>query len=295
MSKSLNVLGIYREEKNSNRAVQADKAILNEVLNNLRLRFDTSVNIVTLRPEIQNINSLECDFDLIFSMAQDESALLGLERYETRGAVVVNTSKGIRNCYRKKLSSILCSNSINYPKYVPVNIDSKFFKAFESDKGYWAKRGDFHSVWDNDVVYVEKIKDMELVLEQFKNRGIKEIILQENCEGELFKFYGVRNSFFNLRYMGKTTIDRYSFSPGNSNCVFDKKYLEKLVHKIASLLELDFFGGDCIITDSGEINFIDFNDWPSFRTCLPDAASKMTEYALQKLSGEQYHDHCLNK
>lgn len=282
----MQVLGIYREEIYSNRAVAADKAILDEVLNEFSQKFGDKIFITRIRPEDKVLRLLDYDWDLIFSMAQDPRILAHLDILETRGTVVVNSGKSIRNCYRAKLSELLSDQEFSYPRYVPLNVDQRDFAVFDSPQGYWVKRGDFHALVDEDVTHVESIKDLSTVLLDFKTRGVNSVILQENCEGELFKFYGVRDQFFNLRYMGKTTKDRYSFIAGNPDVVFDRKRLEGLVHKAASILDLDFFGGDCIVTDSGKMHFIDFNDWPSFRTCRKTAAPVMASYVLKKLQGE---------
>ena len=198
-------------------------------------------------------------------------------------AIVLNAPRSIRNCYRGKLSALLDDNAFPYPKYISLKVEQILFSSFSSNYGYWVKRGDFHALVDEDVVHIDSIDELGLVLSDFKNRGVSDVILQESIEGELFKFYGVRDTFFNLRYMGRTTNDRYSNIPGNSHIAFDRSYLEKMVHKAALVLELDYFGGDCIITNNGDIHIIDFNDWPSFRSCQNIVAPIMVSYAINKL------------
>ena len=45
---------------------------------------------------------------------------------------------------------------------------------------------------------------------------------------------------------------------------------------------LDFYGGDAIISDSGEIHIIDINDWPSFSICREEAAKAIADYIIKK-------------
>lgn len=289
MSAILNVLGIYREEIYSNRAVSADKSILDEVLKEFQKKYGKKILLTKIRPEDKVLKFLDFDWDIVFSMAQDPQILNQLDFLEARGTVVVNSGSSIRNCYRHKLSELLSDEAFSYPKYLPIKVDQDSIEsvtAFESSNGYWVKRGDFHALVDEDVIHIESIKDLGTILLDFKNRGVNKVILQENCQGELFKFYGVRDHFFNLRYMGKTTNDRYSFIAGNPNIAFDRDHLELLAHKAAKILGLDYFGGDCIIDESGKIQFIDFNDWPSFRTCRKIAAPTMAAYALNKIKYE---------
>lgn len=288
MSAPLSVLGIYREEKYSNRAVKADKAIMDEVFKSLRFTLGDAVVFTKIRPEDIAEKVLGYNYDLVFSMAQDEHILAYLELLESKGTVVLNSSKAVRNCYRKKLSELISDDVFSYPRFIPVNVEQNLFKAFDSDYGYWVKRGDFHALIDEDVVHIESLNDLSQALQNFKNRGVNEVIIQESVVGELFKFYGVRDSFFNLRYMGKTSNDRYKNVPGNADIIFDRNLLEKLVHMAAHVLELDYFGGDCIITNDGKMHIIDFNDWPSFRTCLNVVAPTMVTYALAKLKSEVF-------
>ncbi len=291
----LKVLGIYREEKYSNRAITADKAIMDEVLGTLKSRLLDDVIVSFVRPEDLSFDSLSLDIDLVFSMAQEESILKFLDFLESRGTVVVNSGRAIRNCYRGKLSELLSDESFSYPRYTSLKTYQKPCELFDSDNGYWIKRGDFHALVDDDVTHVESIDDIADVLNRFNDRGVDEVILQENCEGELFKFYGVRDNFFSLRYMGRTSKDRYSFVPGNSDIYFDQSLLEALAHRAAKVLNLDYFGGDCIITPSGKMHFIDFNDWPSFRTCVKEVAPVMVSYALEKLNSERLHDNSIDQ
>ena len=292
MSASLNVninvtriLAIYREKIFSNRAVEADRAILDEVLTIFRMKMGHRLEITTIYPEDFFMMSLNLNYDLVFSMAQDERILTILDLLKAKGGTIINSAQSIRNCHRQKLSELLCDEAFSYPRFVSVDLESIDDKLI-NDQAVWIKRGDFHALVDDDVIFAESKDDKERALLQFKNRGVRKVIFQDHCEGELFKFYGVRDSFFNLRYMGRTGKDRYQFVPGDVNVEFDKTRLEILAHRAARVLDLDFFGGDIIIDDQGKMRFIDFNDWPSFRTCVQTVAPVMVNYALKKLQSE---------
>ncbi|MDO9184304.1 MAG: hypothetical protein Q7U04_17955 [Bacteriovorax sp.] len=286
MKKQLSILGIYREEKYSNRAIDADKAILDEVFNCLKNYTDYSLSLTKIHPEDIGTKVLYFNYDLVFSMAQEENILAYLDILESRGAVVINSANSIRNCFRKKLSEILSDEIFSYPLFISLKVDQVLLKTFDSANGYWVKRGDYHAMIDEDVVHIKNVDELGPVLENFKSRGVSDVILQESLDGELFKFYGIRDCYFNLRYIGKTSTSRYHNSLGNSDIIFDYERLEKLVHRAAQILGLDYFGGDCVISTSGQMHFIDFNDWPSFRTCKTSAAPIMASYAIRKLNNE---------
>lgn len=281
----MKILAIYRERIFSNRAVEADQAILDEVLTIFRMKMGHGCQITVVRPEEFSLLDLDFRYDLIFSMAQDEKILTLLDLLESRGAIVVNSSTSIRNCYRQKLSELLCDEVFSYPRYLTIDITGINAELLD-DKEVWIKRGDFHALTDDDVIFVSSKDEKLRALDHFKRRGVEKVLFQDHCEGELFKFYGVRDSYFNLRYMGRTGKDRYQFIPGDINIEFNKSRLELLVHRAARILGLDFFGGDCIIDERGTIHFIDFNDWPSFRTCVQTVAPVMVNYALQKFKNE---------
>ncbi|MGZ3789362.1 MAG: hypothetical protein ACXVLQ_12615 [Bacteriovorax sp.] len=288
MKNKVRVLGIYREEIYSNRAVLADKAILDELINELVRVTDREMVVTKLRADL-GLPLLSHDYDLVFSMAQGEEILSQLELFEERGVLVINPARSIRNCYRSRLSELLCDEDFSYPRNASLSVAGSNPPPFYCAHGYWVKRGDFHALVDEDVLHIDSIEDLEKVLGHFRGRGVNNVILQENCHGELFKFYGVKDQFFNLRYVGKTSKDRYSTDAGNPHIFFDRDRLEELVHRAAHILGLDYFGGDCIITETGKMHFIDFNDWPSFRTCRKEAANAMAGYALKKLKRGVLH------
>ena len=50
----------------------------------------------------------------------------------------------------------------------------------------------------------------------------------------------------------------------------------------AKVLQVDVYGGDCIVSPDGSIRIIDFNDWPSFAPCRKEAAIAIGQAVLQK-------------
>ena len=52
--------------------------------------------------------------------------------------------------------------------------------------------------------------------------------------------------------------------------------------RASALLGVDVYGGDVVVGDDGNIAIIDFNDWPSFRTCTVGAAQKIAELIMNK-------------
>jgi glutathione synthase/RimK-type ligase-like ATP-grasp enzyme len=290
MKPVINVLGIYREERFSNHAIDADKKILNEVLNALENNLKYKVQIIKIQPENVAIRKIENNFDLVFSMAQDGEVLNLLDGLEKNGSIVLNSGESIRNCFRIRLSEKLSTANFLYPQFQIISTKTTAVKNNFNSQGYWVKRGDFHAIEDDDVKFINSLNDLPDILKNFEKRGVSRVILQENCEGELYKFYGVREKYFSVRYIGRTSNNRYQNIIGNANRDYDKNMIEQVSYKIAHLLGLDFFGGDFIVSETGEIHLIDFNDWPSFRTCVDEVAPIMANYALLKLTREKKYE-----
>ena len=51
-------------------------------------------------------------------------------------------------------------------------------------------------------------------------------------------------------------------------------------------MNVPIYGGDCIISSTGEIRIIDFNDWPSFACCREEAGVKIAECIYHKVTAK---------
>ena len=61
---------------------------------------------------------------------------------------------------------------------------------------------------------------------------------------------------------------------------FSEDTLKDICHRAADELDIEVYGGDCIVSPEGEIRIIDFNDWPSFAPCREDAAPQIAKRVL---------------
>ncbi|MEI8346445.1 MAG: hypothetical protein WCG27_03195, partial [Pseudomonadota bacterium] len=147
------------------------------------------------------------------------------------------------------------------------------------------KRGDFHALTDDDVVYAQNLEEVNQHLAYYQKNKINKMVLQKHVEGPIIKFYGVQNRFFHHRVM--TSKDPHKKEVHYPNEWWQKINVEAIraiAFKKAGILGLSIFGGDCIIDQNGKLWVIDMNDWPSFRTCQEEAAKAMGHLALDALS-----------
>src|SRR5204863_8400343 len=96
--------------------------------------------------------------------------------------------------------------------------------------------------------------------------------LQAHRDGEEIKFYGVCGGFFLWFYSGQAP--KYSFNFAE---------LEDLANRAATSAGLDIFGGDVIVSSSGELTLIDLNDWPSFAPCRERASYAIADFITRRI------------
>lgn len=257
---SFKLAGISRQADYSPNHVENDSLIIRATAEELK-KLGIEVSIYGER-EVLNSSFNE---QLIFSMVQGPEAIEKLLEIENDGAFVINSPKSVINCYRTNMVTFLPENGIPFPKSIILKIpceDETKLPTFDSSK-FWVKRGDVHAVHREDVTLVYGEAERDNVLKEFCRRGIKKAVLQEHLEGDVIKFYAVKNSgFFNWYHLN-----------GKYHTDFDDKLLNDLASKSAEILGLSIYGGDAIISPEGNISIIDMNDWPSFAP-VRDEASK---------------------
>ena len=268
------ILGVFRLPIFSNNAIEADRKILEESLKLIESAAPESVKIHTC--EETDLETLRPQADLVLTMAQSESALLQLSK-KFLPHQVLNNSEAIRSCYRKKMSETLISLPVNYVPFqiVPTNWPD----GMEMERGvpYWLKRSDFHAISDEDVSLVESRGEAEEKLRRFQNRGVAEVLVQRHIHGDIYKFYGVSDTFFRA-------FKVRDYLKSNSQPNFTN--LQKKATIAASQLGVSIFGGDAVLDVNGRFHLIDLNDWPSFRLCRNDASHAIAAFALSRLELE---------
>ena len=140
----------------------------------------------------------------------------------------------------------------------------------------WIKRGDFHAMHKEDVSFCRHPQEAQEVLQEYFLRGIKRAVINVHLDGDLIKFYGVHGTdFFFWFYPFEAGHSKYGAEAINGpsqGIKFDENYLRKICSDAAEILDVQIYGGDCIIDADGSIRIIDFNDWPSFAPCREQAA-----------------------
>jgi NDP-sugar pyrophosphorylase family protein len=276
-SPKLKFAAIRRGNQYSPNHVGNDAAIFNLTIDYLKAK-----NCEVMTYSEQEFQSVRVDDEVIFNMARDTCTISKLQELEDEGRKVINSGYGISNCTRAKMTRLLLDNEIPHPRSLIVSTDELLPEAaLELGDFCWVKRGDYHAIHYEDVTYTKNGKEAENILNEFALRGILSAVLNEHLEGDLIKFYGVKNTdFFYWFYPNSLNHSKFGLETINGKAQgipFDLKYLREICTKAAEVLDIYIYGGDCVVDKSGNIFIIDFNDWPSFAPCRSDAASYIAQ------------------
>ncbi len=277
----IKIAGIMRAGAYSPNHIGNDTAIFNAAAEQLRKR-GCLVNIYSE----EQFNGAGVSEDIILNMCRERESIESLQRLEDEGRLVVNSGYGIENCTRERMTRILLGNGIPYPDSLIVDTDEAVKPMLKKSgfKSCWIKRGDFHAMHKEDVSYVRHPEEAQEVLQEYFLRGIKRAVINVHLEGDLIKFYGVRGTpFFYWFYPFDAGHSKYGYEAVNGKSQgikFDEQELKDICNRAADELNVEVYGGDCIVGADGKMRIIDFNDWPSFAPCRTEAAPHIAKRVL---------------
>ena len=280
----INIAGIMRAGAFSPNHIGNDAAIFNLVSDQLRKRGCA----VTTYSEEQLIAG-QVKEQIIVNMCREQRSIAKLQELDDAGHLVINSGYGIENCTRERMTRILVGCGVPYPESLIVNTDEgirdQLVKAKMSQ--CWIKRGDFHAMHKEDVSYVRHPEEAQEVLQEYFLRGIKRAVINRHLEGDLIKFYGVRDSSFFFWFYpfdaGHSKYGHEAINGRSQGLPFDNDKLKAICQKASEVLDVDIYGGDCIVSPQGDIRIIDFNDWPSFAPCRNEAAPHIAKAIMASI------------
>lgn len=280
----IKIAGIMRAGAYSPNHIGNDAAIFNVVAEHLRKRGC----IVNVYSEEQLIAGKVSE-DVIVNMCREQKSIALLQQMEDNGKIVINSGYGIENCTRERMTRILIGSNIPYPESLMVNTDEGIKEALVK-AGFsqcWIKRGDFHAMHKEDVSYVRHPEEAQEVLQEYFLRGIKRAVINKHLVGDLVKFYGVQGTpFFFWFYpfdLGHSKYGHEAINGKSQGIEFDVEKMRQICQNASEVLDVKIYGGDCIVSPQGDIQIIDFNDWPSFAPCRVDAAPHIAKCILNTI------------
>ena len=284
------IAGIMRAGAYSPNHIGNDAAIFNASAEQLRKRGCE----VRIYSEEQFIAG-EVKENIILNMCREQRSIALLQQYEDNGCLVINSGYGIENCTRERMTRILIGSNIPYPESLMVDTNEAVKPALKK-AGFtscWIKRGDFHAMHKEDVSYCRNIDEAQEVLQEYFYRGIPRAVINKHLVGDLIKFYGVQGTpFFYWFYPFDEGHSKYGYEVINGKSQglkFDLKHLKAICQQASETLDVKIYGGDCIVSDDGQIRIIDFNDWPSFAPCRKEAGLVIARHIMNRIKDWQKH------
>ena len=283
----IKIAGILRAGVYSPNHIGNDAAILNAVAEQLRKRGCE----VKIYSEEQFLAG-KVDENIIINMCRDPRSISLLQKREDNGDVVINSGYGIENCTRERMTRILVGSNIPHPDSIIVNTDEMIkarLKNLEISQ-CWIKRADQHAMHKEDVTFVRHAVEAQEVLQEYFLRGIKRAVINRHINGQLVKFYGVKNQpFFYIFYPQENLVSqsRNIYNLKRTKIATHEKEILDIALRAAEELGVDIFGGEFIIDDNQVTHLIDFNDWCSFAPCRNDAAPHIAKSILSTIKTRQ--------
>ncbi len=262
----MDFLGVEREPEFSPGKVDADAAILRAVAEHLG---DDGSDVVLAGgrdlAEIQPDRST-----IVFAMCQSDPAIATLTEWQSRGVRVINRPEAILDSQRFRAIPLLEKTATAVPPTKILRTDPEAFEALGAlaDGPVWVKRGDVHATQADDVVRAVGRSEIARQLQRFRERGIDRVAVQRHVEGVVFKFYAVANGFFHC------VVPDGLASPSDEALAS----MAALGARGAAALDLEVYGGDCVLDAHGVLHLIDLNDWPSYGPCRARAAAAIAAY-----------------
>lgn len=267
-------LGVSRAGMYSPNRVSGDTAVFRAVASELERHGHEVICI-----NENELTAIPHGIDGIFHMARSSEALEVIGRADVP---VTNTVQAVMNCGRARQTEMLKDSGL-----IP---ESLICRTGGVPLGWntfpcWIKRADSHAVERDDVQFIQDAGECNYAMLGFWERGMKECVLQAHVKGWLVKFYGVRgfglaDCYAATEKEGKFGLERYNDQPDQA--FVDMDALTAVAERVSALLGVDVYGGDAVVGDDGKITIIDFNDWPSFRTCTVGAAQKIADLIMKK-------------
>ena len=257
-------VGVYREKVFSPGKVREDAAILDATLQELSHMGHGFYTV-----EAEKLEDACIDSPFILTMAQSARALDILEAQQKRGAKILNSVASVRNSCRRPLIRLLQTAGLPIPR-------SEVFTTEEAEDrlsrheaySYWVKRGDVHAMEVGDVKRIKSPEELRASLSHFKERKIREVLVQEHIEGDVVKFYGAGRASYFSAFLESSGEDVTS----------ETDELRRIACRAAEAVGLEAYGGDAVFTAKRDIMLIDVNDWPSFSRCRDAAAKSIAGY-----------------
>ena len=226
---------------------------------------------------------------LILSMARSEAALHTLSAAEESGVPVLNSPRALQKAQRTDFQQWFVESG-HAAKHWHISTLTPDIKARLSFPLWW-KRNNPSTTSATDVQFVEHLAQLNAILSEHAN---EDALLMEHIDGKLIKFYGVvGTNFFHAEPHTPKGFSKFGHEQHNhhkdlalSSPMWKQtlRAMHTAATQVAQQSGFSIYGGDAILREDGTFVFIDFNDFPSFSACLPEASAAIVQHSLSLLA-----------
>ena len=275
--KDLSCWGIFREQSHSPGRETDDT----EILRLTGKHLEASGFQVDLKTAEEVGTLTEPRPRSVFLMCEGVQVLRQLQAWQAEGVSEVNDPMAVLNTYRDRMIGRF--TEANVP-FIESRIVSTAGHRHGGSVPVWVKRADVHNTQKGDVVFAATEDEVASSLAGLAERGIARAVLQPHVEGDLIKFYGIGPGG---GPDGEPPWFRWFYHKGQrlAGHPFDPRRLARLVCRAAAALGLEVYGGDVIVTGSGDLVLLDLNAWPSFALYRDEASAAIAAYLTQRFCG----------
>lgn len=278
---------ISRHSKYSPNSEARDEALFRSLVMNFALQ---GISIATFDEAVFEHRPPQLEKStLILSMARSEAALHALSAAEESGVPVLNSPRALQKAQRTDFQQWFAESGYAAKHWHTSGItpDLKSTLPFP----LWWKRNNTATTSANDVQFVENRTQLDVLLQQHPQ---EDTLLMEHVDGQLIKFYGVvGTNFFHAEPHSPKGFSKFGHEQHNHHkdlAVSSPMWKQTLraMHtaatQVAQQSGFSIYGGDAILREDGTFVFIDFNDFPSFSACLPEASAAIVQHSLSLLA-----------
>ena len=229
---------------------------------------------------------------LILSMARSEAALHALSAAEECGVTVLNSPRALQKAQRTDFQQWFAESghAAKHWHTSQITPDLKATLPFP----LWWKRNNTATTSANDVQFVEHHAQLDAILSEHAN---EDALVMEHIDGQLVKFYGVvGTNFFHAEPHSPKGFSKFGHEQHNhhKDLAISSPMWKQTLHamhtaatQVAQQSGFSIYGGDAILREDGTFVFIDFNDFPSFSACLPEASAAIVQHSLSLLARQR--------
>lgn len=264
----MKIATIARDAAHSPQMVEQDTAILKCIEQELAAMGHSTARL----DEKEDFSG----YDAICHMTRSHTTLQRLKTAEAYGCRVINSPVAVENCSRIEFMNILRQNNIPQPPYTLLT--GSCLPATLQYPG-WIKKSEGWSARKEDVAFVTNGNEAAEAVAAISGTTV----YCNHIEGDVVKFYGVMENFFAHCYPNpeKTKFGWERVNGTPKHYPFDEEQMKSIAFAAAKAVGLDVFGGDCIVTPTGEIFIIDINDFPSFSAVRSEAAHEIARIIIE--------------